>query len=63
LLFASVRLAPSLLLLELLELSVDSLLLFSEVRRGRRLMSGVDRQDEVDIVTDRLIRGRAVGGS
>jgi hypothetical protein len=56
-------LAPSLLLLELLELSVDSLLLFSEVRRGRRLMSGVDRQDEVDIVTDRLIRGRAVGGS
>ena len=59
-LFASFRLEPSLELLELLELSVDSLLRLSDASLGRRLMSGVDLQDDVDIVTDLQIRGFGV---
>jgi hypothetical protein len=63
LLLASARLAPSLELLELLELSVESLPRLSDASLGRRLTSGVERHDDVDIVTDRQIRGFGVGGS
>ena len=59
----SARFAPSLLLLELFELSVDSLLRFNDARRGRRHIKGAVLHDEVDIVADRLIRCRGVGGS
>ena len=62
-LLASVRFDPSLELLELLELSVDSLLRLSDASLGRRLMMGVERHDDVDIVTDRQMRGFGVCGS
>ena len=44
-------------------MSVDSLLRFNDARRGRRHIKGVVLHDEVDIVADRLIRCRGVGGS